>query len=468
MTDDAELATLDTTQDLRDVAPTVQTIQMIAHVAPEFIPNDLAERPGAVIAMVLSGRELGLSPMESLRNMYVVDGHVGLSAELQVALARRAGHAIWVEDQVPNQYCTVAGRRSDDPPDVTHRVSFTIDQAVAAGLVEVDGNGKPRKRSQRGRPMPWETYTDDLLYARAVGRLIRRMCPDAVIGAERGVQAAVDVVGEVTTPAAVSEPTPLPAPPDRRTLIDLVSEPATGTGPQIEARLRAMCRAAEAHGLVAAGYLHTRLANYGAAHVSDLRKAELEAFTNEVVRAEILEALVAKGETDDVEAVEAEVVAEQDPDEPVPAPPDPVEEEPPAAARDEPAAAPPTGASIDYLAYPTASDLRAAVMGLPSAEATAVARTLLTEQPVESAKMQLHQWWVRALFYAMERGGLWRAFQDEDGRLDEDGYPTLIDPLHKALQSVGANHVDDLRRDDLIEFVTRAAELAAAKFEDDQ
>jgi hypothetical protein len=48
------------------------------------------------------------------------------------------------------------------------------------GLVELDAAGTPVARSKRGRPMPWETFTGDLLWARAATRLIRRLAPDCL------------------------------------------------------------------------------------------------------------------------------------------------------------------------------------------------------------------------------------------------------------------------------------------------
>lgn len=53
--------------------------------------------------------------------------------------------------------------------------------------------------------------------------------------------------------------------------------------PEVEARLRTLCRLAGelgiVHGRGGVDYLHSALADVGAAHVSDLRKAELGRLT---------------------------------------------------------------------------------------------------------------------------------------------------------------------------------------------
>ncbi len=74
-------------------------------------------------------------------------------------------------------------------------------------------------------------------------------------------------------------------------LIDVLShDPGVGTMPEIETRLRTMCRLAEQQRLVEGrgelDYLHTALAAVGAAHVSELRRTGLVDLAT-LVRAEI-------------------------------------------------------------------------------------------------------------------------------------------------------------------------------------
>ena len=59
----------------------------------------------------------------------------------------------------------------------------------------------------------------------------------------------------------------------------LAERPDKGTMPQIETRIRTMCRLGElvgaVHGRGRLDYLHCMLAQVSAAHVGDLRRAEL-------------------------------------------------------------------------------------------------------------------------------------------------------------------------------------------------
>ena len=57
--------------------------------AGDFIPSSFKGNAGAIAAAILTGRELGISPMASLRSLYVVNGKVGMSYELIVGQLRR-------------------------------------------------------------------------------------------------------------------------------------------------------------------------------------------------------------------------------------------------------------------------------------------------------------------------------------------------------------------------------------------
>ena len=163
-------------RDLIDIAAapvTWRTLEKLAET--EFVPGALRGRAGAVLGAVLLGREYGLGPLESLRNIDVIDGTPGPNAELQLRLYRRAGHSVIVEEAT-DRAVTLVGKRGDTGDTV--KVSYTIEDAVRAGLVTVGDNGQPKARSARGNPMPWELHTPDMLWARAVTRLVRRLAPD--------------------------------------------------------------------------------------------------------------------------------------------------------------------------------------------------------------------------------------------------------------------------------------------------
>src|SRR5262245_7662249 len=54
--------------------------------ASSIIPRALQNRPADVLVILMNGRELGLGPMQALRQIYVVDGKPSLSAALKIGL----------------------------------------------------------------------------------------------------------------------------------------------------------------------------------------------------------------------------------------------------------------------------------------------------------------------------------------------------------------------------------------------
>ena len=164
------------TADLATGPVTWETLEVLSRT--EFVPGALRGKPAAVLGAVLMGREFGLGPLEALRSIDVIDGSPTPNAELLLRLYRRAGHTLEMT-KADDQAVTVAGTRGDTGEKLT--VSFTVDDALKAGLIDrLDDNGKPVARSNRGKAMPWEAYTADLLWARAVTRLVRRLAPDAL------------------------------------------------------------------------------------------------------------------------------------------------------------------------------------------------------------------------------------------------------------------------------------------------
>jgi hypothetical protein len=159
-----------------DSAPiTWKTLEALSRT--EFVPSALRGRPAAVLGAVLLGREYGLGPLEALRTIDVIDGSPSPNAELLGRLYRRAGHTIEVK-RADSETVELKGTRGDTGD--TYTATYSLDDAVRAGLVTLDDEGHPRARSRNGHPLPWESFTADLLWARCVTRLVRRLAPDAL------------------------------------------------------------------------------------------------------------------------------------------------------------------------------------------------------------------------------------------------------------------------------------------------
>ena len=143
-----------------------KTLSLIA--STEFVPGSLRGRPEALLACVLYGRELGLGPMESLANIDVIDGRPSPSAALMNRLIRDAGHTIEVIESTDRVW-RLKGVRKDTGESL--ELTFTIEDAARAGLTAKHA---------------WKTYPSDMLWARTIVRLHRRLFPDVGGGSPTG------------------------------------------------------------------------------------------------------------------------------------------------------------------------------------------------------------------------------------------------------------------------------------------
>lgn len=139
------------------------------------------------ITKVLAGQELGIPPMMAMRGIHVVDGNPQLSAGLIAALVKRSGRYDYRLVEANDSVCVLEWRQRTDQGgwETVGQSDFTREEAAAAGL---------------DKKTNWRTYTEDMLFARALTRGARRYCPDVFGG-------AVYTLGE-----AAAEAEDLPAP----------------------------------------------------------------------------------------------------------------------------------------------------------------------------------------------------------------------------------------------------------------
>jgi len=176
---------------LKDVVHLAENIS-----ATEFVPNGLRGSVPKTVAAILHGRELGLPPMTALAHTSVINGRPGTSAEVMRALILQAGHDLHIERSDAHG-CTIRGRRSDWAEDRWTTVTFTIDDAARAGLLE-------DKRSKDGRVTPsmYKKWPAALLLARASTILARMVFADVIHGMR-----SVEELQDMTEPGEWVEPT---------------------------------------------------------------------------------------------------------------------------------------------------------------------------------------------------------------------------------------------------------------------
>lgn len=144
-----------------------------------LLPENYRRQPANILLAMEYGDAIGLpNAAVAIQNIHVIEGKPAASAQLIAALVRRAGHRLRVSGDNQKARCEII--RYDDP-EYPFIVEWTIDDAVAAGLVTLR-NGKPYARDSKDRPKPWERFTPAMLKARAITQCARDACAEALNG----------------------------------------------------------------------------------------------------------------------------------------------------------------------------------------------------------------------------------------------------------------------------------------------
>ena len=145
-----------------------QAIELSARLSRSgLLPGPLRGKPDDVLVIIMAGRDLGLSPMQALRSIYVVEGRPSLSAELMRALCLTRPdvcQTFRLVESTPERCTYEAMRRGDREPT---SVTWTMADAARAGL---------------GGGTNWKKYPAAMLRARASADIARAVFPDIVAG----------------------------------------------------------------------------------------------------------------------------------------------------------------------------------------------------------------------------------------------------------------------------------------------
>src|SRR5262252_5002716 len=130
----------------------------------DFVPSGLRGNPGAIVAAILYGHEVGLQPMQSLAKIAVIKGRPSMTSEAMRSLILAAGHELWLEESGPTR-AIMCGRRSGTERVV--KTMWTIDDAKRAGIAGGEN---------------WRRYPREMLVARASAMLARQLFADVIGG----------------------------------------------------------------------------------------------------------------------------------------------------------------------------------------------------------------------------------------------------------------------------------------------
>ena len=127
---------------------------------------------------ILCGKELGLSPFESMNSIYMVNGRLALATKAMAGLIKRSKKYDYQIKKLDEQECTID---ITTPDGVVGTTSFTFKDAAKAGLVNKDN---------------WKNYPRNMLFARALSNACRFFCPEIISG-YMSLEEAQDIEAEI-------------------------------------------------------------------------------------------------------------------------------------------------------------------------------------------------------------------------------------------------------------------------------
>ena len=137
--------------------------------------------PQAVLLVIMSGRELGIGAMSSMRSFHIVEGKPTLSAQLIKGLCQSSPHCeYFMLIEATNKSATFETQRKGEPQPT--RMTYSIEDAEAAGLL-----GKKN----------WRSYPRPMLMNRCIAELGRMVYPDVVANLYTPDELGADVAEEV-------------------------------------------------------------------------------------------------------------------------------------------------------------------------------------------------------------------------------------------------------------------------------
>lgn len=176
------------------------TLRVMMAAADRYVKSGLlpaeVNSPQKALVIMTAGREMGIPATYALRNIYVVKGKPTCSAELLLALVRRAyGPSAIRVSKTSNTGCTVQYR--EQGWDGISEYTFTIEDAKTAGVA---GTGT------------WKAYPAAMLRARAISAVARFAFPEAIAGlyTPEEMGAEVEIVDGEVVPMGATDGRPTP------------------------------------------------------------------------------------------------------------------------------------------------------------------------------------------------------------------------------------------------------------------
>lgn len=170
--------------------------ELTKELAPAaLLPAALKQRPADLLAIVMTGAELGLAPMQSIRGIHIIEGKPSLSADAMagIVLASPKCEALRVVESTEERVTVLAKRTGQ--PEV--KFSFSMKDAERAGLA---GKGN------------WRSYPRNMMRARATAAACRAVWPDLLMGIYSPEELADEKEVNAPPMSTSAPPPPRPSP----------------------------------------------------------------------------------------------------------------------------------------------------------------------------------------------------------------------------------------------------------------
>ncbi|MFC3228756.1 recombinase RecT [Marinibaculum pumilum] len=227
----AEVANLPVRRELSAGAPVraivPQTMEDAYRVASAVVKAGLApygmDTPEKCLVAIMMGMEVGLTPMQSVQRIAVINGRPTIWGDAAIGLVRGSGLCEYVRERFEGKgddytaFCEVKRRGEAEPVIGT----FSVGDAKRAKLWE--------KRGNKGQDTPWITHPKRMLQMRARGFALRDAFADVLGGMYlqeelEGVEPMRDVTPPSPPPAPPAAP-PAPPPAAMEPMEDAEAEP---------------------------------------------------------------------------------------------------------------------------------------------------------------------------------------------------------------------------------------------------
>lgn len=132
----------------------------------KFIPQSFRGDISTAVMLIVTCKQYNL-PITALSEVMEVNGKVGFWGRTKLGIVLKSGLCEYlIPSEQTEKKCTIVTKRKGWPKEVT--VSYTIEQAEKAGLL--------------ARSDAWKKHPSDMLYWRAVSRVISQVYPDVIQG----------------------------------------------------------------------------------------------------------------------------------------------------------------------------------------------------------------------------------------------------------------------------------------------